>query len=68
MPPEVVETLAASAELPVVPSTGSATPGALRDWCADQGHAAITYEVEHAPLPALCARHMPGLEALLREA
>jgi protein MpaA len=67
VPPAVVGALAASAELPVVPSTGSATPGALRDWCADQGQAAITYEVEHAPLPALCARHLPGLEALLRE-
>ena len=68
VPPEVVEALAASAELPVVPSIGSPTPGALRDWCADQGRAAITYEVEHAPLPALCARHLPGLEALLRGA
>jgi protein MpaA len=67
-PPDVVDALATSAELPVVPSLGSATPGALRDWCADAGRAAITYEVEHAPLPALCARHLPGLEALLRSA
>ena len=26
----------------------------------------IVYEVEHAGLPQLCVRHLPGLEALLR--
>ena len=26
----------------------------------------IVYEIEHAGLPALCKRHLPGLEALLR--
>ena len=64
--PLVVARLAAAAELPVHPEIGSPTPGALRDWAADHGRAAITYEVEHAPLPALCARHLPGLERLLR--
>jgi len=65
-PAAVVEALSTSAELPVVPDVGSPTPGALRGWCAEVGRPAITYEVEHAPLPALCARHLPGLEALLR--
>ena len=27
---------------------------------------AIVYEVEHAGLPALCTRHLPGLAALVR--
>ena len=63
--PLVVSRLAVAAGLPVHPEIGSPTPGALRDWCADRGLPAITYEVEHAPLPALCARHLPGLAALL---
>ncbi len=67
-PPGPVEALGEAAQLPIHPSIGSPTPGALRDWCAEQGRPAITYEVEHAPLPALCARHLPGLEALLRGA
>jgi protein MpaA len=66
--PTIVGMLAGSAELPVQPDLGSPTPGALRDWCADQGLAAITYEVEHAPLPALCERHLPGLSRLLLSA
>ncbi len=65
-PAAAVEALSTSAELPVVPDVGSPTPGALRGWCAETGRPALTYEVEHAPLPALCARHLPGLEALLR--
>jgi murein peptide amidase A len=64
--PLVVARLAEAAGLPVHPEIGSPTPGALRDWCADRGLPAITYEVEHAPLPALCARHLPGLTALLQ--
>ncbi len=64
--PLVVSRLAEAADLPVRADIGSPTPGALRDWCTDRGLPAITYEVEHAPLPALCARHLPGLEALLR--
>ena len=65
-PAPLVEALAASAELPVVPDPGRPAPGALRHWCAAAGRPAITYELEHAALPALCARHLPGLEALLR--
>ncbi len=63
--PMAVQRLAAAADLPIHPEIGSPTPGALRDWCSDRGLGAITYEVEHAPLPALCTRHLPGLAALL---
>ena len=62
---EIVQQLATAAGLTVQPDIGSPTPGALRDWCSDRGIAAITYEVEHAPLPALCERHLPGLAMLL---
>ena len=64
--PLVVQRLAAAAELPVQPNIGSPTPGALRDWCTDRRIGAITYEVEHAALPQLAARHLPGLAALIR--
>lgn len=63
--PLIVQRLATAAELPVQPDIGSPTPGALRDWCTDRQIAAITYEVEHAALPRLVARHLPGLEALI---
>jgi protein MpaA len=63
--PMIVQRLAEAAELKIQPNIGSPTPGALRDWCADRGIAAITYEVEHAALPALCERHLPGLAMLL---
>ena len=63
--PELVARLAAAADLPVQPNIGSPTPGALRDWCTDHDIGAITYELEHAPLPALCERHLPGLATLL---
>ncbi|MGI9187537.1 MAG: M14 family zinc carboxypeptidase [Gaiellales bacterium] len=61
----VVQRLADASGLPVHPEIGSPTPGALRDWATDNGIAAITYEVEHAPLPGLVARHLPGLTTLL---
>jgi protein MpaA len=61
-----VQQLAHASGLPVQPEIGSPTPGALRDWCTDRSIGAITYEVEHAPLPALCERHLPALERLLR--
>ena len=63
--PDAVRRLAAASGLPVHADIGSPTPGALRDWCADRGVGAITYEVEHAPLPALAARHLDGIAALL---
>lgn len=65
-PMDTVEELAARARLPVTMELGSRTPGALRDWCADRGLPAITYEVEHAGLPALGVRHLPALEWLVR--
>ncbi len=65
-PLETVEELARRARLPITTELGSRTPGALRDWCADRGLPAITYEVEHAGLPALGARHLPALEWLVR--
>lgn len=63
--PLAVERLAAAADLRIRADIGSPTPGALRDWCADRGIGAITYEVEHAALPQLVARHLPGLTALI---
>ena len=46
---------------------GRALPGAFDEWLARAGGSpAIVYEVEHAGLPQLCLRHLPGLEALLR--
>lgn len=65
VPASVIEALATSARLPVSDDVGEC-PGAFDDWLADRGIPAIVYEVEHAGLPALCARHLPGLEALLR--
>jgi hypothetical protein len=41
-------------------------PGAFDDWLDDLATPAIVYEIEHAGLPAICARHLPGLEALVR--
>ncbi len=63
--PAIVQRLAEAAELKIQPHIGSPTPGALRDWCTDRGLAEITYEVEHAALPALCERHLPGLAMLI---
>jgi murein peptide amidase A len=63
---EVVERLAAAADLPVHADLDSPCPGAFDDWLTEQDVPALVYEVEHAGLPALCARHLPGLEALLR--
>ena len=47
----------------VTDDVGSPVPGVLRDWLSDRGVPCITYEVEHAGLPALYARHLPGLIA-----
>ena len=66
MPEGVVEALAESARLPVVDEVGGPCPGAFDDWLADREIPAVVYELEHAGLPALCSRHLPGLEALLR--
>jgi hypothetical protein len=58
--------LASSAGLPVVSELPIASPGAFDEWLLEQGIPAIVYEVEHAGLPQLCLRHLPGLEALFR--
>ena len=68
VPREPVELLAESAGLRVVSSSSSASPGAFDEWLCEQGIPAIVYEVEHAGLPQLCLRHLPGLERLLRGA
>ena len=44
----------------------SPCPGAFDDWLTEREVPALVYEVEHAGLPALCVRHLPGLEALMR--
>ena len=66
VPREPVELLAESAGLPVVGELEVGSPGAFDEWLLEQGIPAIVYEVEHAGLPQLCLRHLPGLEALLR--
>jgi protein MpaA len=66
VPPEPVELLANATGLPVVSELTVESPGAFDEWLLEQGIPAIVYEVEHAGLPALCKRHLPGLEALLR--
>ncbi len=66
VPPAVVRSLSRAANLPIVDDVGGPCPGAFDDWLLEVGIPAIVYEVEHAGLPALCARHLPGLEALLR--
>ncbi len=64
--PKSSTSLSGAAGLPIVDDVGGPVPGAFDDWLVDVGIPAIVYEVEHAGLPALCTRHLPGLEALLR--
>jgi hypothetical protein len=64
VPPAVLEALCRAADLPVDDDVGEC-PGAFDDWLFEVGIPAIVYEIEHAGLPALCTRHLPGLEALL---
>jgi protein MpaA len=63
VPEAVARELAEAAGMELTDDLGSPVPGALRDWLADNGVPCITYEVEHAGLPALYARHLPGLIA-----
>jgi protein MpaA len=67
VPDAPVQLLAESASLEVVFELPVPSPGAFDEWLAVEGIAAIVYEVEHAALPQLCRRHLPGLEALLRD-
>lgn len=66
VPPEVTDGLARSAGLPSEDQFVGHCPGAFDDWLAERGIPVVVYEIEHAGLPALCKRHLPGLEALLR--
>ena len=66
VPTGLVESLSKAAGLPVVDALGAPCPGAFDDWLIEAGIPGIVYEVEHAGLPALCARHLPALEALVR--
>ena len=66
VPDEVARELAGTAGLELTDDLGSPVPGALRDWLGDGGVPCITYEVEHAGLPALYRRHLPGLTAFTR--
>ncbi len=53
VPDEIARELADAAALELTDELGSPVPGALRDWLGDRGVPCITYEVEHAGLPAL---------------
>ena len=66
VPEAVARALADAAGLELTDELGSPVPGALRDWLGDGGVPCITYEVEHAGLPALHRRHVPGLAAFTR--
>ena len=66
VPPGVTDALARSAGLPAQAEFEGHCPGAFDDWLTERGTPVIVYEIEHAGLPALCKRHLPGLERLLR--
>lgn len=66
IPAGVTETLADSAGLPAQEEFEGHCPGAFDDWLFERDTPVLVYEIEHAGLPALCKRHLPGLEALLR--
>ncbi|MDX6598853.1 MAG: murein peptide amidase [Gaiellales bacterium] len=66
VPAKLARDLAGAAGLELTEELGSPVPGALRDWLGDGGVPCITYEVEHAGLPALYRRHLPGLVAFTR--
>ena len=59
--------LSGAADVVVHPELEGGAPGAFDDWLMERGTPALVYEVEHAGLPALCTRHLPGLQALLSE-
>ena len=66
VPPEVPAELARSAGLPAQDEFEGHCPGSFDDWLFERGTPVLVYEIEHAGLPALCKRHLPGLAALLR--
>jgi protein MpaA len=65
VPEEAVELLTTSADLPVIDGI-EGCPGAFDDWLDERGIPSVVYELEQAGLPAVCARHLPGLEAVVR--
>jgi hypothetical protein len=65
VPDGVTELLSEAAALPVVPELPGC-PGAFDDWLEERGIPAVVYEIEYGGLAAACARHLPGLRALLR--
>jgi protein MpaA len=65
VPGDVARELAEASGMEVTDELGSPVPGALRDWLGDNGVPCVTYEVEHAGLPALYARHLPALAAFV---
>lgn len=66
VPSGVTEGLSRSASVPTQAEFEGHCPGAFDDWLIERGTPVLVYEIEHAGLPALCKRHLPGLEALLR--
>lgn len=66
VPQHVTEGLAHSAGVPAQREFEGHCPGAFDDWLIERGIPVLVYEIEHSGLPALCKRHLPGLEALLR--
>lgn len=66
VPAELTAELARSAGMPAQDEFEGHCPGAFDDWLFERGTPVLVYEIEHDGLPALCKRHVPGLEALLR--
>ncbi len=67
VPEGLTERLAHAADLPYQDQFVGHCPGAFDDWLTERGTPVLVYEIEHDGLPALCKRHLPGLEALLRD-
>jgi murein peptide amidase A len=65
VPAAAIELLSASARLPLIGEI-EGCPGAFDDWLDDIGVPAVVYEIEQGGLPEVCARHLPGLAALVR--
>ena len=66
VPSEVTAGLARSAGMPAQGEFEGHCPGAFDDWLFERGTPVLVYEIEHAGLPAVCKRHLPGLERLLQ--
>jgi protein MpaA len=62
---DLAHELAAHTGLPVRRHLASPTPGDAGTWCSEQGIAAVTYELEQAPLPELWHRHAAALASMI---